>query len=394
MLTNFALITLYGCNNDIAIEYALRKDEILQTAPELSPNWKPDIILRLNYEHLSDIAEILINEQLRTAKSFNKDFMGVSLKVVPKLQLEELELSDAPDGDHINIQGVIRGPLKTTVANLSTTERTRIQFSGSVNTFFENGQVFLKIDELPKLNVQINEFKLGFMTSINIGGPLEDWLRREILDTPPIPLKKFDLPFRGARLTSTPNAEHIEIRTNVNHNNNIQTPDGVFDEDWEAWIHQDTLLGWAQEKAIELGNVGYGVVIDPVDIDIQQQDFELDLRLWKVQGRGQWWRDYTALGSIEQRNKKIALIANSVEETGKSKRAGLVDPLALLAEGFILEAIAENLHQSLPSQQSKTNNAHKWSMVLKEWNGEQEALKVSGAINMTTSTTKERSKNK
>jgi hypothetical protein len=382
MYSTILFSLFYGCNNDILAEYTERKESLQSTPSKLSDNWKPDIIFRLNYDHLTTLAQVLVNEQLQSSKAFRKEVLGFALNIQPSLKLTDLQLSDDADSEHIRINGTIKGPWKWTVGAFKGSEHSSIQFSGSVNTEFKDGQVFLHIDEIQSLNIQINDLRMGLFQSINISKPLEAWLKEEILKTPPIPIRELSLPVRGARLFSTPTGEQIEVRSHVNHTKNLPSPTEAFTEDWQAWIHQDTLLGWAQESALELGTVAYGIAIDPRNLSITDQDFNLDLRLWKIEGVGKWWRDYQATGTIERRNNKIHLVGNSVTEVDNSPRAGLADPLALLGEGLILEAIGDNLNQTFPLQQSKTKNKHQWNMTIDSWTGRQDALVVNGSIEM------------
>lgn len=382
MFTTFLFSLFYGCNNDIVAEYTERKKSLQASPTDLQENWKPDIVLRLNYEHLTTLAQILVNEQLESSKSFHKDVLGFDLNIQPSLVLTSLRLSDDANSEHIQIEGTIKGPWKWTVGSFKGKEHSSIQFSGSVNTEFRDGQVYLHIDEIQSLNIQINDLKMGLIQSINISKPLEVWLKEEILKTPPIPIRELSLPVRGARLFSTPTGEQIEIRSQVNHTHNLTTPTEPFSEDWQAWIHQDTLLGWAQEAAFNLDTVAYGIALDPKDLNITDQEFNLDLRLWKIEGLGKWWRDYQAIGILERRDNTIHLVSQSITENGNSPRAGLADPLALLAEGFIMEAISDNLNQTFPLQQSKTKNKHEWSMTIDSWQGRQEAFIVNGSIEM------------
>ena len=172
---------------------------------------------------------------------------------------------------------------------------------------------------------------------------------KQLANLPPIPMGTINLPVRGIRLNSTPLSQNIELRSNIEHSMNVTASALALEEDWELWVHQDTLLGWTQQRAFSMGIVGYGVAIDPVDLKIQEDAFELALRLWKIEGRGLWWRDYTATGTIQQKEHKLKLKGETVTEGDTSERAGLVDPLALIAESFILDGISDQLSQSLPN---------------------------------------------
>ena len=112
------------------------------------------------------------------------------------------------------------------------------------------------------------------------------------------------------------------------------------------------------------------------------------LRLWKVEGRGLWWRDYTATGTLTQKKHKLSLSGESVIEGEKSPRAGLVDPLALIAESFILDGISEQLSQSLPTHKSTQMDGLKWKLQLDDWSATQDAVRLSGNIEVSKANNK------
>ena len=65
-----------------------------------------------------------------------------------------------------------------------------------------------------------------------------------------------------------------------------------------------------------------------------------------------WWRDYQVLGSVALTEEKLELEASEVSSQGKSRLAGLIDPLAMIAERQILGAIEDGISQALPLGQS------------------------------------------
>ena len=142
-----------------------------------------------------------------------------------------------------------------------------------------------------------------------------------------------------------------------------------------------------------MGIVGYGVAIDPVDLKIQEDAFELALRLWKIEGRGLWWRDYTATGTIQQKEHKLKLKGETVTEGDTSERAGLVDPLALIAESFILDGISDQLSQSLPNHKSTQMSGLKWKLQLEDWSANNNAVQLSGSIDVSEGKKKQKKKN-
>ena len=98
--------------------------------------------------------------------------------------------------------------------------------------------------------------------------------------------------------------------------------------------------------------LSHDVVADPRALDIKRGAFELQLRLWRIKGRG-WWRDYTVSGSFTHENGRVVLEPKDVRQTGQSPGAVLVDPLAALAEGHILDGMARALQTSVPTTSSQ-----------------------------------------
>ena len=84
MFTTIIFSLFYGCNNDILFEYTERKESLQSIPSTLTDNWKPDIIFRLNYEHLTTLAQVLVNEQLQSSKSFRKEVLGFALNIQPR----------------------------------------------------------------------------------------------------------------------------------------------------------------------------------------------------------------------------------------------------------------------------------------------------------------------
>ena len=98
------LFWLIACNNQLVKEYEQEKDLALQTAPPLKNNWKPDILLRLNYKAISKIATRYVEKEIKSKKPLKKKFFGKDFVAKPKLELKNLILSDAPAKDEINFK--------------------------------------------------------------------------------------------------------------------------------------------------------------------------------------------------------------------------------------------------------------------------------------------------
>ena len=383
MTVSYPIWLLLGCQNQIAEEYEARKSAVMQVPSALSDNWNPDIVLRLDYKRISELASHVLSKTLEDIPSAKKEFLGFKATLTPKLKVKRLVISDAPSKEDVQVLAVLEGPVNWKLGNKSGKESVKLRVKTNATVKNNEGQLSLHITKLDSLKAELSEISINPLKSVDLSPWIEEWMGKQLSNLPPISMGSINLPVRGIRLNSTPVSQNVEIRSNIEHPLNVSTPALALEEDWELLVHQDTLLGWTQQKAFSMGVVGYGVAIDPVDLKIQEDAFELALRLWKIEGRGLWWRDYTATGTIEQKAHKLKLKGESVMEGDKSKRAGLADPLALIAESFILDGISDQLSQSLPNSKSTQMSGLKWKLQLEEWSASGQSVKLSGSIDVS-----------
>ncbi len=372
-----------GCQNHIAEEYAQRKALIEQNAPALKANWNPDIVLRLNYTRMSDLAASVLEHKLDTLPATKKEFLGFKARLKPSLKIKRLVISDASSDDEVSILAVLEGKVNWKLGNKKGSEPTKVRIKTLAKVINDNGELTLSIQQLDQLKATLSKVGLNPLKSVDFSPWIEEWLNGQLSNLPPIRMGNITLPVRGLRLNSTPLSQNVEIRSNIVHSENIEQPKLALEHDWELWVHQDTLLGWTQQKAFSMGVVGYGVAVDPVDLQVSEDAFELALRLWKIEGRGLWWREYTATGIITQKKHKLSLQGESVVEGDKSPRAGLVDPLALIAESFILDGISDQLSESLPTNKSKNIDGMKWKLLLEDWTASNDSVQLRGSIDVS-----------
>ena len=376
---------LFACSSEIKDEYEKNKAQVLQKPAELGDNWQPDIILRLNYSALSDVAIKILSSELQTI-SLEKEFLGAKFLATSNLTLQSLQIEDVPADHSMKILGRLTGPWAWKWKKLQGSESSDISFEGIAKISLEDGEMQLKIRKITKLEVHINPIK-----SIEIGSVLSGIINKKLSDTPPISLGKMDLEhfsMRKMRLMTTPTSSNIEIRSNVNHHASIQPPNTSMKQDWQLMVHQDTLLGWAQKAAFEKGIVALDTAVDIRDLSIEDTNFTLNLRLWNIGGVTHWWRDYQSKGSLSIRKNHLHFSNEELTEGLKSPLADWVDPLALMGEGLILEEISAQLQYSLPIQQKDTLKNHPWKFQTNRLKGEKDTLYVYGDIDFSAQKSK------
>jgi hypothetical protein len=154
------------------------------------------------------------------------------------------------------------------------------------------------------------------------------------------------LPTRDMRLRTDRGGATIELLTDVPGAPSI--PRVVAPHDgFRVAVGLGTVTGLLRREAFARGTLAYDTAADVRKIDVSDRKFALELRLWRLVGRG-WWRDYAVRGDLAVADGKLQLKPREAAPLGASPGAALVDPLALLAERAILDGIVRAVRQALP----------------------------------------------
>ena len=116
------------------------KEVILQSPSALNDNWRPDIILRLDYTRISDLATYVLNNKIQDVPSTTKEFLGSKAKLTPKLNVKRLVISDAPSKEEVQVFAVLEGPLAE-VGKKSGQESVKICLKTNAKVQNNNGAV-------------------------------------------------------------------------------------------------------------------------------------------------------------------------------------------------------------------------------------------------------------
>ena len=371
------LFWLLACNNQLVQEYELEKEAVFQTAPALKDNWKPDILLRLNYDAISKIAKRYVEKEIQSYKPLKKKFLSKEFIAKPKLKLKTLTLSDAPGKNKIKFRTILEGEFILSWGPFKETLKTKAILNGVAKIQLDEGENTLSFTKLNKIEITI-----GQLGGQNIAPLLEDWLKKEFLDSKTISLGVFDLskfPLRGLRLNSTPTSTNIEMRSDTLHTNSLSPSKLSMKKDWELQVHEDVLLGWSRKSAFKKGVIDYGVAIDPRSLSVTDQEFNIDIRLWKLEGWDKWWREYSIQGDIEKKKSRFKFSADEITKQDTSKGISLIDPLVVLAESFLLDDMTEQLTYALPMQKKENISGLVWKFKIDTFKGHGNEISIKGS---------------
>jgi hypothetical protein len=349
-----ALCLASACTPDVIAMYEAEKSAVLSAATDRPADWEPDVVLHIAGPDFEDAVETAIKAALtkEQAPIVFPVGLGMEAKLRPVFSIEEASLKASDTcASCLSFDAVLVGKAAWSLGPASGTIPLDVGAQGIFALEVVDGHI---IEATPRavtsIRVRVKDYA-GLR--LNPSTEIQEWLTAQLAGRIPkirvVDLDTAALPLRDLRLRSQAGAVRVEALTNVagaKPVGPVEAPTtGV-----RLAISESALVGLARRAAFEKGELTLDVHVDPLEMNVEGSEFTLDLRLWRLVGRG-WWRDYRIYGDLQVQSGKLKLVAKRVEELGKSPGAGLVDPLAALFEGRILEEITDAVSQSLPATQ-------------------------------------------
>jgi len=349
-----ALCLASACTPDVIAMYEAEKSAVLSAATDRPANWEPDVVLHIAGPDFEDAVETAIKAALtkEQAPIVFPVGLGMEAKLRPVFSIEEASLKASDTcASCLSFDAVLVGKAAWSLGPASGTIPLDVGAQGIFALEVVDGHI---IEATPRavtsIRVRVKDYA-GLR--LNPSTEIQEWLTAQLAGRIPkirvVDLDTAALPLRDLRLRSQAGAVRVEALTNVagaKPVGPVEAPTAGV----RLAISESALVGLARRAAFEKGELTLDVHVDPLEMNVEGSEFTLDLRLWRLVGRG-WWRDYRIYGDLQVQSGKLKLVAKRVEELGKSPGAGLVDPLAALFEGRILEEITDAVSQSLPATQ-------------------------------------------
>lgn len=349
-LTAVLCVSLSACHGAAVREaFDARLEAALAQPRGLGLNWAPDTTLHLSAPVVQQAVALGV-EQAQASASLSLPGMSAT----PRLTVDQLVL-DLPSircTGCVGVQGSLSGTLDLSVFGVSTSAALHADVAFDVRLDAQQHDDGWRITAQPQ---KVRDVSVRFGTSP--GGPagyldltpLDRWLSAALLDAPPIPVAQLgdaSLPVRGVRLAANASGVRVDVRTEAVPGGQVAPPP-VAHDGWTARVSTASVLSLARRALFAQGPLDHGVWGDPTSLTLQGDAFQLGLRLWRP-GAG-WWRDYTVTGTWRPGKGALELMAREVVETGASPGAGVVDPLAAMAKGAILQGLTAAVHTSIPA---------------------------------------------
>jgi hypothetical protein len=380
------LLVMLGCAGNISALYEASREEALRPAGVAGDSWSPDIRARIRPSQLQSFATAALDAGLLAWEKPTtvRGPFGISATLTPSATVEQLRVIVGSDCEScLSVTGNLAGSARWEVGGMGGNIPFTARIAADVALALE------PVGDGYRLRGRVSDIKRVKLTSdlaalrVDLTGAVGDWARSGLASAPAFTVAELGgdkLPLRAATLRLKSDGIFIDALSDVTGGpvsaGSGALPDGV---DWEVRVSEATVAAMLRRAAFEAGSVGYDVAIDPQSIDIEGDRFTMGLRLWRLAGRG-WWRDYDVTGAVGVKRQKLSLEADAAEEVGKSPGAGLADPLALIAERKILDAIVDNLQQAVPGARRASIRGLKVAAVTKDFSGEGEAVVLRGTL--------------
>jgi hypothetical protein len=164
----------------------------------------------------------------------------------------------------------------------------------------------------------------------------------------------------------------------------LSVRDRPLADGFAVYASVDSVVDLARREAFLAPPLTHEVVAEPTGLAVAGHDFNLALRLWRpVEGTG-WWRDYVVAGTVGvgPKNRRVLLTASGVTEGAASEGAELVDPLATLAEGVILQSIADAANLSAPAASHASSSGVRVETQVIDVSGDGDVLTLVGTVDV------------
>ncbi len=347
------VLLLAACAPNVLGQYEKARQEALQVATDHPTEWEPDAALAIATGSLEGAVDAALDIALAAdaAAIQVKLPLGLVGRVRPQLEARTVRLrpSDACPGCFA-FDAALTGKVGWAVGPAEGRVPVDVVVGGVVGLDIRDGK---RVEITPrKLSTVKVTTPKGQKLELEVDGPVQDWIRDAFNDRLPRikvgTLETDGIPVRELRLRTDTAGFVLELLSDVPSTHALGTvkppKDGVT-----LTISETTLVSLARRAAFNAGTLSMDVAADPHSLTVDGTRFTLGLRLWRLTGSG-WWRDYDVTGTLGVEGERIRLVATGAAETGQSKGAVLVDPLAALFEGRILDAVVDNLHRSLPTR--------------------------------------------
>jgi hypothetical protein len=378
------IAAIFACTPDVTGAYAEERSRALAVASERVASFEPDLRIQIADADFERAVFAAVRNAVTDVPPVRLQLpLGVSAELRPTVRVQRASVrsSDACP-TCLGFETELDGTAAWSVGPASGSLKFGVGAEGVFTVEVEDGHlVRARPRNIGAIRVKVSEFE-GLR--INPSDSLQDRLRALLTERlPQVALLDLDgagLPIRDLRIRTGATGITVEALSNVPGALPV-TGAEALEQGVRVSISETALLGLARRAAFDKGELTMQVYADPRALVVDGERFAMTLRLWRLVGRG-WWRDYSVTGTLGLQDGKLRLAADDVVEVGRSPGAGLVDPLAAIFEGRVLQAIEDAVQQSLPAARAEKVGAVRFAAAARSVVGKDGTLTIEGALDV------------
>ena len=378
----FLLATLLACAPNVVAQYEEERVRALQIASERPVKWEPDLRLQIADADFESAVSAAVRAAIADVPVTRVDLpLGFVAEIRPTMSLVKLDAGVSGACDTcLRFDAVLDAKARWSVSGAGGTFPFTVGLEGTFMVEVKDGHE-LRARPRSVDGVKIRVADLGAF-QVNPSTNLQNTLREAVQARLPVvaiaDLAGTGLPIRDLRVKTGTSGILMEVLSNVPGSLPV-TPAEALSSGVRVSISETALVGLARRSAFEQGELAMKVAADPRTLVVDGDRFSMNLRLWRLVGRG-WWRDYTITGRLRIDDGKLVLTPDDVSEIAQSAGAGLVDPLAALFEGQVLAAIERAVGQSLPASRNEDLGVVRMRAAARSVQGRDGTLTVDGVL--------------
>lgn len=362
------------------------KTTVLAPPPPLAERWEPELRLQLSDAALQTLADGAVSGGLLAADTTLKvdGPLGLSASLRPEASVKGIKVKAGDCQGCVDLDISLAGQGVFQVAKLTGDLPFNARLQGTLAfTVTRADSAWAITGQLTDLRgLKVSADRVG---QVEVGAALKGWVDAALSRAPAVKLGEIgglELPLRAARVATRGGALTVEAASDVAGGAPLGAAEPAPDQGWTLSVSQQTALALLRRAAFLKGPIAFDVAVDPRKLSVEGDDFTLDLRLWRLKRPG-WWREYQVTGSAAVVKERLKLRPKEAVEGEKSQGAGLADPLALLAEGRILDAVEQGVAQSFPAGKDAKLGEAKLSAAATGVEGRPGALLIRGELTVS-----------
>jgi hypothetical protein len=297
--------------------------------------------------------------------------MGASATVAPSLALEGMAItpSQACDGC-LSYATALRGDIRMAVLGAQVAIPVEATVLGTVQVAVERARaVVVRPHAVDRVRVNVR----GVPALVqDPSGAVQELLRGVIARHLPVTelysLEGTALPVRALDVRVQPDGVELRMLSDAPGSAPVG-PGPIPAAGVRVRASNALVVALARREAFAAGPVAHEIVVDPRGLRLDGEHFAMDLRLWRIAGKG-WWRDYDVRGKVAVKDGQVRVTGDSATPAGNSPRAGLADPLSAAVAPFLSGSLQRAVGQALPGSHTEVDGGIRFSARLERLSGE------------------------